>query len=245
VLGETRQIDLDTGLLVLFSGNNMTVVGDMTRRVLNVRIDPACEAPAMRRFDFDPLREVRTNRDIMLAAALTLVRWGMSRPDRTKGRVGSFEMWDEVVGQTVAALRLEEFADPVDSLLGMRDADPRLEMTAGLLFALRDVFGSCWFKAADVMDMLNTRRKGHDIVQGVLDDSNVRPSVVSIGLFLRYRKDTRVEGLCLRMTSDSGKRGSRFRIESGEDSNVVGFDTWRANKAVVDAGKTDHIRPPK
>jgi len=245
VLGETRQIDLDTGLLVLFSGNNMTVVGDMTRRVLNVRIDPACEAPAMRRFDFDPLREVRTNRDIMLAAALTLVRWGMSRPDRTKGRVGSFEMWDEVVGQTVAALRLDEFADPVDSLLGMRDADPRLEMTAGLLFALREFFGSCWFKAADVMDMLNTRRKGHDIVQGVLDDSNVRPSVVSIGLFLRYRKDTRVEGLCLRMTSDSGKRGSRFRIESGEDSNVVGFDMWRANKAAVDAGKTDHIRPPK
>lgn len=244
VLGETRQVDLDTGLLVLFSGNNMTVVGDMTRRVLNVRIDPDCDMPAMRRFDFDPLAEVRANRQEMVVAALTLIQWARGR--RVKGRVGSFEAWDEIVGQTVAALGLDAYADPVTSLMAGREADPKLEMTAALLHALRGVFGSCWFTAADVMDMLNTRRKGHETVSGVLDDSGVRPSSVSIGLFLRYRKDTRVDDLCLRMLSGTTKkRGSMYRVESAEDARVVDFDVWRANKAASEGGKAGHIRPPK
>jgi len=247
VLGESRQVEIDTGLLMLFSGNNMAIVGDMTRRVLVVRIDPDCEVPAMRSFDFDPLREVVEQRDEMVVAALTVVTWALGRGGvggRIRGRVGSFEAWDEIVGQSVAALGLDEYADPVTTLMAVREADPRLEATTVLMHALRDVFGSCWFKAADVMDVLNTRAKGHTIISAVLEDSLQKLSSISVGLFLRYRKDTRVDGLSLKVSADgSRKQGSRFRISSVDDDGVVSFEDWRANRG-VDRVKTGHLKLP-
>jgi hypothetical protein len=158
--------------------------------------------------------------------------------------VGSFEAWDEIVGQSVAALGLDGYADPVTTLMAVREADPRLEATTVLMHALRDVFGSCWFKAADVMDVLNTRAKGHTVIAAVLEDSLQKLSSVSVGLFLRYRKDTRVDGLSLKVSADgSRKQGSRFRISSVDDDGVVSFEDWRANRG-ADRVKTGHLKLP-
>lgn len=246
ILGQTKQVQIDTGLMVLFSGNNMTIVGDMTRRVLRVRIDPECEMPAMREFDFDPLQEVVRNRRDMVVSALKLIRWAMQRREGAgKGRIGSFEVWDEIVGQTVAAVAEDGYMDPKEILMATREADPRLEVTAMLMNALRDVFGSCWFTAADIMDAMSMRVQGHSAVQAVLEDELNKVSSVSVGLMLRYRKDTRVDGLRLVVHKPSSKKKStQFRIHSDEDENVVSFSEW-SHKSNDRADKIKHLKTPK
>lgn len=243
LLGSTKVVDMDTNLMVLFSGNNITMVGDMTRRVMLVRIDPNCEAPASRVFGFDPLAEVREGRDRMVAAALTLIRWAFAAGDRQRGRIGSFEMWDEIVGQTVAALGLEEYADPAAVLRQHRDADPRLEETHMLLLGLRDLFGSDWFKAADVVEALVSRSAGSAAVAAVIEEALPKgPTSIGIGRFLRFRRDTRVGDLRLLMQAAHGSGGgSVFRVMKDGDSSVVEFGSWKERKAAAKR-KVEHIK---
>jgi hypothetical protein len=237
ILGQTAQVQMDTGMLVLFSGNNMAIVGDMTRRVLSIRIDPECEIPALRSFDFDPLREVRTNRENMVIAALRLIRWAKMRNPTRQGRIGSFEAWDEIVGLTVADLAAKGFSDPAGALQTGKDADPRMETTANLMHALRGVFGSCWFRSSDIMSVIRARHhKGHETISGVLEDALPKLSAISIGMYLRNRKDTRVDGLTLKMEPPTDKKNpARFRVASVEDTQVVHITDWRAEKARAEA----------
>ena len=39
------------------TGNNLVLVGDMTRRALLCRLDPERERPELRRFDSDPVAD--------------------------------------------------------------------------------------------------------------------------------------------------------------------------------------------
>ena len=243
VLGSTRVVDMDTNMMVLFSGNNITMIGDMTRRVITVRIDPGCEAPSMRQFDFDPLQEVAVRRDEMVVAALTLIRWAFSAGRRSRGRIGSFEMWDEIVGQTIAALDLPEYADPVTVLRNSQADDPRLEESRMLLTGLRGLFGGDWFKSSDVVEAVSARTAGHATVLAVLEDMLPRGiSSVGVGRLLRFRRDTRSGDLRLVMRADVSKNaGASFRVASLDDGDVVEFGSWKERKAAAKS-KIDHIK---
>ena len=242
-LGGSDTVVADTNMLMLFSGNNMAIVGDMTRRVLLIRIDPECEVPAARQFDFDPLAEVKTNRVNMVAAALTLIRWAV--PQRRLGRVGSFESWDVAVAQTVAALGLDEYADPAAVLWATRDDDPRMEETAMLMVGLRDLFGSDWFTAADVTDAVSARAAGSEPVAAIFEHAMNKVTTLGVNRFLRFRKDSRVHGLRLLMQLPRNKKAcSSFRVASNEDSAVVEIGSWREKRqrALV---KIDHLKNPR
>ena len=94
---------LPTRMLIVASGNNVSPSADMTRRTLRCYIDPKMEVPASRVFDWSPLALVRESKDQMIGAALTvLAAW--VRTDEFKaarGRVGSFEDHDRLIGQCV------------------------------------------------------------------------------------------------------------------------------------------------
>jgi hypothetical protein len=243
ILGSTKVVGMDTNLLVMFSGNNIAMQGDMTRRVLTVRIDAGCEAPAMRQFDFDPLREVVESRQDMVVAAVRLIRWAFTAGARSRGRVGSFEMWDEIVGQTVAALRLEDYCDPAELLRQGQSDDPRREETQALMMGLRDLFGGDWFKASDVVEAVSARSAGHAPVAAVLDDALQR-GVTALGVarFLRYRRDTRVGALRLIMRAAANKNTvAHFRVASDDDPAVVEFGSWRERKEAAKR-KVEHLK---
>jgi len=243
ILGSTRVADMDTNLMILFSGNNLTTVGDMTRRVVTVRIDADCEAPSLRRFDFDPLQEVVAGRDDMIVAALTLVKWAFRAGVRSRGRVGSFEMWDEIVGQTVAALGLADFTDPVDVLKSSQGDDPRLEESRALLAGLQTLFGNDWFKAADVVEAVTGRVAGHSAVASVLQEILPRgPTSIGVGRLLRFRRDTRSGDLRLLMRAQgTTKAGAMFRVAQDGESSVVEFGSFRERKTAAKT-RIDHLK---
>jgi hypothetical protein len=230
ILGSTRVVDLETNVLFLFSGNNIAMIGDMARRILTIRVDPNCDAPATRQFDFDALAEVRTNRQNMVVAALRLIQWAYAQPGRLTGRVGSFEMWDEVVGQTVALLGSDAYADPARLLQTNQEDDVRREEMTLLLSGLRKLFDGYWFRAADVVDAISTRATGHSVVVGVLEDA-LPKSVTArgVGMFLRFRRGVRVGDLRLTMRVARDKT-IEFRVASDEDTGVVNLQTWREHR---------------
>ncbi|MCC6198500.1 MAG: hypothetical protein IT518_28960 [Burkholderiales bacterium] len=68
--------------LFMLTGNNLTLAGDMPLRVLVARIDPRMETRFARSFDLDPERHVIANRQMLVAAALMLLRLYCRRASR-------------------------------------------------------------------------------------------------------------------------------------------------------------------
>jgi hypothetical protein len=50
------------------TGNNLRLVGDLTRRAVIARLDPKTDRPEIRQFDYDPLIDSRENRAELVAA---------------------------------------------------------------------------------------------------------------------------------------------------------------------------------
>lgn len=107
ILGKSEAATVPSTALVLLSGNNLRLAGDLPRRILRCRIDPAIENPHQRSFPFDPVEVVKAKRSKLLAAAMTILRACILKMDGQQsapGRMASFEAWDDLVRQTVCWL---------------------------------------------------------------------------------------------------------------------------------------------
>ena len=100
VLGELRNVSVNTNALITATGNNLIFAGDMTRRALLCRMDAGIEHPEGRSFDLDLRTWVPANCVRLVAAGLTILRAFVvaGRPglDRLKP-FGSFEAWSNLV----------------------------------------------------------------------------------------------------------------------------------------------------
>ncbi len=155
-LGKSESPSVPTGALVLLTGNNMMLAGDMSRRVVRCRIDPQSETPFDRSFSVDPLSYCLVNRQKMIVAALTLIRYYLSakvcRP--APGGTGSFDLWGDFVRQTIIYLNqtiaLDQFGDVRELIIENQAEDPDKESLRNLLQALQGCFGDRPFTAREV-----------------------------------------------------------------------------------------------
>ena len=76
VLGKSQMVPLNASAFVILTGNGLTVSEDLARRFLLVELDPRTEDPEARPFKTDIRAEIRANRSELLAALLTIWRWG-------------------------------------------------------------------------------------------------------------------------------------------------------------------------
>jgi hypothetical protein len=243
-LGHTRHTNVPTGVLWMMNGNNLAFRNDMPRRVVKVRIDPQTDTPFARVFSFDPVAEVRTNRRRMRAAALTLLSWGMTRAEQVSGRVGSFEQWDEVVAQTVAALGAG-FGDPADSIRASHEDDPHRDELLDLLRALRDEFGNKWFSAQDVVARMAGGGDSNPLVEAVGLDvrTSKAPSSKAVGRTLTFRRDAVAEGMRLQVSRDPRTKVNRFRVQSNEDAEGVVIEGELERRRTEQKSRLGALRP--
>jgi hypothetical protein len=231
LLGTNTSLHAPTSVLIMLNGNNLALAGDMPRRVVSIRIDPQHEVPHARSFSFNPEQEVRTNRADMLVAALTLVRAVL--PAAKRGRVGSFETWDEMIGQTVRWVRDtldDRFGDPADSIQQAVEFDPRREELSVLVTLLRQSFGNEWFSASEVATVA-----GQSTGLAESMDMDRHPSARSIGRYLANRKDGRAGGLALQHRKDPVTKVAKFRIWGEDDAaGVVVEGQFHRRKPNVD-----------
>jgi hypothetical protein len=147
ILGETRSATIPTLVTVLATGNNLTVAGDASRRVLICRIDAGVEQPDARpAFPFDPRDVARSKRGELVAAGLTILRAyiAANRP-RSLAPIGSFERWN-VVREALVWLGCE---DPAKTRARVKEQDPQAADLAELLAAWWEVYGDKVKTAAD------------------------------------------------------------------------------------------------
>jgi hypothetical protein len=215
ILGKSESVSIPNRAITIFTGNNLTLTGDLTRRVLRCRIDPKSDRPFARRFDLDPLAYVEEHRQEMVRAALTIIRGYLSSgKEPAVGRMASFELWDDYVRQTVAWVDKEIlpglFTDPMVAVMWAQTSDPEQEALSILLSAWHVVLGNGSFTARDALTeifqtMDQSKLSAKAQILETLKELNHDRDVISaqaLGRLLGYRKDRIVDGRCLEAKTD-------------------------------------------
>jgi hypothetical protein len=230
VLGKSEAIRIPNRALLILTGNNLSLAGDLPRRVIICRIDPETDQPFARQFDLDPLQWVLENRMAMLAAACTLIRSRFTHFTKpAAGRLASFEAWDDLVRQTVVFADImlcpSEFGDPMDLVREAQAADPEADALFALLDALSERFRGAEFNAKEAMVAMQSDMGNRAIETALLDlagDRAIR-SAKSIGRVLKHREGRIVHGLRLTGRADTAS-GSRFYRVQFVDVPENGFN---------------------
>ena len=148
ILGRSQMARVPTtGTTWLFTGNGLTIRGDMRTRVMVANLDPRCERPWERRFERDLEQHVDEHRGELVTAALTALRAYVvaGRPDLDLVPC-RFRAWSRLVRS--ALVWLGE-ADPIESMRKLEVRDPEAQSLAALVDAWWDVYGDVPKTAAD------------------------------------------------------------------------------------------------
>lgn len=129
VLGTSEMVSLNASMLVMLTGNGLTVAEDLARRFIVIELDPRTEDPETRVFSADLQAEVIQRRRQLLADNLTIWRWGRLLGDRLEaGRAfGSFGIWSRWVRDPLLALGC---CDPVLRTSESKERDARRQERA-------------------------------------------------------------------------------------------------------------------
>jgi hypothetical protein len=123
VLGVSKNVETPVNVAIYATGNNLSVVGDLTRRTLLCGLDAQCERPELRTFADDIVDTVLRERGGLVAAALTVLRaWHLSGERVDIAPFGSFENWSYRVREPLIWLGC---ADPCETVAKVREDDPR------------------------------------------------------------------------------------------------------------------------
>ena len=214
VLGVSENVELPNRSLFLVSGNNLVLTGDTHRRILLARLDAQIETPFKREFDFDPLTEVCNDRQALVVAALTIVRAYIAagRPKVGKGRIASFELWDDLVRQPLCWLRermlesgrnltdLPMFVDPADSIDRAASENPETAKLAALLNAWVNTFGTTPTSPAQAITKATEHFGAQSVLLDALDEiagQNGKLNVRILGRWLERHSGQLCTGLRL------------------------------------------------
>ena len=232
VLGKSESIRIPNRAMLILTGNNMSLAGDLPRRVIICRIDPETDQPFSRQFDMDPLEHVLENRMAMVSAACTLIRARFTHVKKlAPGRLASFEVWDDLVRQTVVwadnSLQSMAFGDPMDLVREAQAADPEADVLFALLDALHDQFGTAEFTAKDVQAGSNFISVDTPLATALRDicGDKALSSARSLGRVLKYREGRIVHRLRLsgRQNRHTGARQYRIQRLTDEVDGKCGF----------------------
>jgi hypothetical protein len=139
VLGQSRQVEIPINAAFYATGNNLEIANDLTRRTLLCTIDAHCERPELRTFDTDIHETVRANRGRLVAAALTVLRaWHLAHTAMDLPPFGSFAEWSQRIREPLVWL---DRADPCDTMVKVRDNDPRRTELGAVLARWKEVLG--------------------------------------------------------------------------------------------------------
>jgi putative DNA primase/helicase len=234
VLGRSSMPRVVNRFCVFATGNNIQLVGDMTRRALICSMDAAMERPADRAFRGDPVRTVLRNRGAYIAACLTVIRAYIAagRPRQECVPMASFKLWSDTVRSALLWLGR---ADPCDTIKTARDEDPELQKLTQFLGAMRNevgvgrewsVFASDLQAKAEYMttDMdeegrpVGHKYHKHPELKAALDEwtFNGKLNTRSLGKWMNSKKMRVVDGHRLACFEDRNRKVLRWYVERVE-----------------------------
>ncbi len=203
ILGRSEVANVPTGSLVIATGNNIELAGDITRRTLFCRIDTGEERPDQIAYSFDAIAETKETRPQLVVAALTILRAYIvaGRPTPLK-KIGGFEQW----GLVREALVWLDQPDPELTRELVLADDPHKALLVDFLRLWRDVFKDQQLSLSEVAR--KGQDEGHEGAQAIVNEliANTNGRVFntrSAGKFLRKHMGRIAGGLILRAETDS------------------------------------------
>jgi len=216
-LGASAVLNIPTHALLVATGNNLSIVGDLKRRVSLIRMDACQERPEQRRFKRNHLDDIFNRRGELIRDALTICLAYLGNgapPIDGLYPLGGFEQWDRMVRRPLVWLGLP---DPLKASESLREQDPDLGEQDPDLEAMRLLFGS-WH------DVFSDKAKtAAEIVAAGMDAAPMTSEYVNpelrdalqlvcsekintrrMGYWLRNHKDRIVDGLTLRQADADG-----------------------------------------
>ena len=171
ILGKSEMATLNATALIILTGNGLTVTEDLARRFLEIQLDPGIEDPETRKFPTDVRADVRTRRNTLLAALITIWRWGRHSHDLKQGRaLGSFETWCAWVRDPLLALGCP---DPVNRITAAKRQDTQRQETAEVFAVWHSHHGDspviqCNLHGA-VSSLIDTQGRGRQFIASQLN----------------------------------------------------------------------------
>jgi putative DNA primase/helicase len=205
ILGTSERVTLPSNFAIALTGNNLSLVGDITQRVLPIRLDPRCEHPERESFPRDAEQYAVTQRAAVVGAVLTLVRayQAAGNPDVGIPPHRDYAVWDRMIRAPIVWLG---FPDPLSGLPGLKEDDPELAEIDALLTA----WSAWWPETPQTLaEAVRIARQAErtdliDAMTGMLGDK---------------RLEARALGYALRRWRDRWVRGRRFVVDT-TDKNV-------------------------
>ncbi len=221
-LGGSGMVSVPTNSLMIATGNNLSVLGDLKRRVVLIRLDAREERPEQRTFSRDHLEDIFANRGPMIAAALSipLAYQGAGSP-AIDGLypLGGFEQWDAMVRRPLVWLG---FPDPLLASEGLREQDPDLDAMRQLFGAWESAFGTTPKTVAEVvaagMDSFMEPNNSGPVLPDLRDALQLvcseKPNSRRLGYWLKAHRDRIIEGMQLvQLGRDGHAKVAKWRIE--------------------------------
>ena len=229
ILGESRTATVPTNALMMATGNNLKVKGDMVRRIISCRMD-AGERPEERTFEVDDLlAEVTANRPKLVAAGLTILR-----AFEVAGRpgvadlvpFGSFDDWSRRVR---AALVWVGEADPCKTRESVRDDEPEIQELGDLLRSIHESRLG-WFTADSLLKKvaeLQEAELGRDADADEFEEADVAPGAAmplavesitpkhdrkQLGQYLSTNRERVIDGLRLHGRKDKFRKIWEYQV---------------------------------
>lgn len=119
LLGTPRTVEVPVRMIWVFSGNNVTMSGELLRRCVPIELDARLPDPTMgRTFLLDDIKaHVREHRWELVSAYLTLVQHWIAegQPQYTGRALSSFEDWTRKMGGVLEAAGLRGFMANVEA----------------------------------------------------------------------------------------------------------------------------------
>jgi hypothetical protein len=193
---------------VILTGNGLTVSEDLARRFVAVDFDARTEDPELRPFAIDIRVEVTQRRPELLAALVTIWRWGRIATNIKPGlALGSFAQWCRWVRDPLLALGCQ---DPVERISEAKQRDARRQ-------AVADLFAIWWDKHHDHPVALSQL---HDDVRRALDPQGRSRQYVSSQA--EKLAGTRMAGFVFTRQAPAGKWGAAtyaLKKTTGEEAH--------------------------
>jgi hypothetical protein len=125
ILGTSTTVDVPIRCVWAMTANNMFMSKEVARRSIRVRIDAKMENPHLRHtFKHHPIKSwVREHQGELIAACLTLVRYGLQHGTTPTKTLGSYEQWAAVMGKILAGCGITDFLGNLQELYDRTDAE--------------------------------------------------------------------------------------------------------------------------
>jgi hypothetical protein len=163
ILGISTMGTVPANAMVILTGNNINMTGDLNRRILKATIDPQMEFPHARRFELHPEFYIKENRITLVHSALLILSAFLrSRTAAPKDSMASFEAWSDLIRQAVIWIGQRgwlDVGDPAESISKSYEEDPESNKLRALLVSWRDAFGNAGGTVTDAIARATRRSK--------------------------------------------------------------------------------------